>query len=88
MPEEEKTLNHSGRQVLYVVGRAEIDNSCCGVAGCRYVIVPGYVVVWKNGMDETGRPLSEVEPIVDEDSRRKITNILQEKEIVTQIDFW
>ena len=87
-PEEEKRLNYREREVLYVIGHAEIDNSCCGVGGCRYALIPGYITAWKNRTDEAGSPISEVEPIADEDSRAEIAGILQEREIITQIDFW
>ena len=86
--EEEKRLNYGEREVLYVIGHAAIDNSCCGVGGCRYALIPGYVVAWKNETNETGNPVSEVETIVDEDSKTELARILKEKEAITQIEFW
>lgn len=88
VPEEETRLDYNGREVLYIVGHAQIDNSCCGVAGCRYALVPGYVAEWKTETDEAGRPVSEVEVIANEGSKRDIAGILQEKEMVSQVEFW
>lgn len=88
IPEEEKRLKYSGREVFYVIGHGVIDNSCCGVGGCRYALIPGYVVAWKNKADETGNLVSEVETIVDKDSKTELAGILKEKETITQIEFW
>lgn len=41
--EKEMKLPHADREVLVVLGHAFIDSSCCGVAGCRYAFVPGYL---------------------------------------------
>ncbi|MBA4397208.1 MAG: hypothetical protein C0394_07490 [Syntrophus sp. (in: bacteria)] len=38
---EEGRMNHQGRILLYVVGVAVIDRSCCGTGGCRFIHVPG-----------------------------------------------
>lgn len=86
--EDEKRFDYNGREVLYVIGHSEVDNSCCGIGGCRYALVPGYVVTWKNETNEAGRPVSEIETIVDEASRREITGILKKNETITQIEFW
>jgi hypothetical protein len=76
-----------GKVVLYVVGNAIVDSSCCGVGGCRYALVPGYVRGFKTRQDEQGLWISEVEPIVDTKIRQKITRVLKEKEIVQQVQF-
>ena len=76
-----------GKVVLYVVGNAIVDSSCCGVGGCRYALVPGYVKGFKKRKDEQGLWISEVEPIVDREIRQKITRVLKEKEIVQQVQF-
>ncbi|MFH1625859.1 MAG: hypothetical protein ABID54_12005 [Pseudomonadota bacterium] len=88
VPLEEKKLTYKGREVLYVIGQAAIDNSCCGTGGCRYALIPGYLVEWKNATDDAGNPVSEVETVADEDSKTELARILNEKEAITQIDFW
>lgn len=85
--EKEGNLRIDGREVLYVVGNAVVDSSCCGVGGCRYALVPGYVRHFKTRQDEQGLWISEVEPIIDRATRQEITRILKDKEIVQQVQF-
>ena len=85
--EREGNLQIDGRKVLYVVGNAVVDSSCCGVGGCRYALVPGYVRQFKTRQDEQGLWISEVEPIIDMATRQEITRVLKEKEIVQQVQF-
>jgi len=85
--EKEGSLQIDGREVLYVVGNAVVDSSCCGAGGCRYALVPGYVKKFKTRQDEQGLWISEVEPIIDRAIRQEITRVLEEKEIVQQVQF-
>ncbi|MBW1910534.1 MAG: hypothetical protein JRJ11_13500 [Deltaproteobacteria bacterium] len=86
--EKEERIEVDGKVVLYAVGNAIVDSSCCGVGGCRYALVPGYVQRFKTRKNERGLWVSEVEPIVDGKSRREITQLLKQKEWVTQVQFW
>lgn len=86
--EREERINVDGKTVLYVVGNALADSSCCGFWGCHYALVPGYVVNWKHTKNEEGIPISTVEAIADEEVRRQITKLLEEKEGVSQVRFW
>lgn len=83
----EGTLEIHGEEVLYVVGNAVVDSSCCGVGGCRFALVPGYLKEFKTRKDEQGLWVSEVEPIVDGKTRQEITRILKDMEIVQQVQF-
>ena len=85
--EKEGSLQIDGREVLYVVGNAVVDSSCCGVGGCRYALVPGYVKKFKTRQDDKGLWISEVEPVIDRATRQEITRVLKEKEIVQQVQF-
>ncbi len=77
-----------GKEVLYLVGVAGLDASCCGRSGCAFIKVPGFFLSRKRMMDGTGRSVSEVFPIAEEENRKKITQILKEKyPEVTQIEF-
>ncbi|MDY6854958.1 MAG: hypothetical protein SWO11_09695 [Thermodesulfobacteriota bacterium] len=88
LPEEEKRLGYKGREVLYIIGFGAIDNSCCGTGGCRYALVPGYLLKWKVRNNEDGKPISEIEPIKDKDDRAEIAGIIRGQETITQIEFW
>jgi len=85
--EMEGKLEIHGKEVLYVVGNAIVDSSCCGVWGCRYALVPGYVRQFKTRQDKQGFWISEVEPIIDRATRQEIIRVLKEKEIVQQVQF-
>lgn len=76
-----------GREVLYVVGGAIVDTSCCGVGGCAYVLVPGFVLDWKYRKNEGGQTVSRVEPIRDEVIQVRIRRLIGQAEAVHQIDF-
>ncbi len=86
--EKEERITHGNREVLYVVGNAVVDSSCCGYGGCRYAIVPGYVLSWKSGTNENAVPTSQVEPIRDPDVQSALRNLLEQGEGVTQVQFW
>lgn len=78
----------NNREILYVVGFAVIDTSCCGVGGCGYALVPGYIVSWGSRVDNQGRYISEVEPIRDKSTQQEVIRLIQDTEIVTQVQFW
>ena len=84
----ENVLKHNGRDVLYLIGHAVMDSSCCGVGGCRYALVPGYLIEWKNKKDDAGNPVSEVEPISDDKSKSEIQSMIMETEVINQIQFY
>ncbi len=86
--EKEISVEVDGKTVLYIVGNAIVDSSCCGVGGCRYALVPGYVRKLKTKRNESGLWVSQVEPVVDPESRKKITQLIKQKEWVNQVQFW
>lgn len=87
-PQKEVRLKHNNREVLYVIGRAVIESSCCDVGNWGYALVPGYIVRWQKERNAAGLPISEVEPISDEVSRSSIRKIIKEVESISQIEFW
>jgi len=88
MPQKEVRLEYNNREVLYVIGQAVIESSCCGVGNWGYALVPGYIVSWQSERNEAGLPVSEVEPISDETSKDDIRKIIKKVEDISQIDFW
>ena len=76
---EEGIISFQGKEVLYLLGMAGVESSCCGTGGCAFIKVPGYVLSWKKAWSESGQSISEVERIVSEESQTAIRKILQEK---------
>lgn len=83
----ERRLSFDGREVLYLVGYAVVDTSCCGVGGCAYALVAGYVRAWKYKKSETNEPISQIEPVCDADDQVAISQLIQKKEVVQQVTF-
>lgn len=86
---EEGKIPYQGKEVLYFVGIAELEVSCCGRCGGAFAKVPGFVVSWKTRKDESGLWNSEVDRIKDEKCQREIIRLLKEKyPQVTQVEFY
>lgn len=88
IPQKEGKLQYKNKEVLYVSGAAIVDNSCCGVGGCGYALIPGYVVKWKNKKSEEGLPISDVEPIKDDADKEAIADLVKKQEAVNDVNFW
>jgi hypothetical protein len=86
--EKEMRLPHADREVLVILGHAFIDSSCCGVAGCRYAFVPGYLQGWHDRKKQDGFPVSTVESICDRAEQRAIEETVREQELIHSIEFW
>ena len=84
---KEERLPFHGREVLYLVGHAAFDTTCCGVSGCAYALVPGFIVRWKGRTNQDGLAVSQVEPIRDEAIQREIRPLIEERETVHQVQF-
>jgi hypothetical protein len=88
-PEREVRLPDNGREVLYVVGQAVVESSCCGIKGnWTYAIVPGFIINWQYTQNERDLPVSEVQPIPDEATRERIRQIVEKKESAAMVGFW
>jgi hypothetical protein len=86
-PRKEGVLPYKGREVLFVIGQATMDNACCTNGCWEYALVPGYVVRWQDRTDPGGQPLSEVEPIRDSAARADIGRLIKDSSGVNQVDF-
>jgi uncharacterized UPF0160 family protein len=84
---EEVRVPFEGREILYLKGYAVMDTSCCGLKGCAFVHVKGFVVDWKVRTNPEGLEMTQVEPITDERMRERIRKLLQSKEVFHQIQF-
>jgi len=84
---KEVRLPFRGREVLYLVGCAVVDSSCCGAGGCAYALVLGFVLRWKGKTNEDGLAISQVESIRDEATQREIGRLIEGAEPVHQVTF-
>jgi hypothetical protein len=84
---KEVRLPFHGREVLYLVGHAAYDTTCCGAGGCAYALVPGFIVRWKGQTNKDGFAVSQVEPVRDELVQTNIGQLIQENETVHQVQF-
>ncbi len=84
---KEARLHLNGENILYLVGTAIFDTTCCGTGGCAYALVPGFIREWQYKTDTDGRPVSRVRPVFEERIRKKIREMIFKIESVHQVDF-
>lgn len=84
---QEKRLAYGGREVLYYIGCAVVDSSCCGPGGCVYARVAGYIESWKYKMNPDNSWVSRVEALRDRTDQEKLQRLIREKEPVQQVNF-
>lgn len=88
VPCEEHTLPYDGRDIIYVLGQACIDASCCGSAAWSYIQVPGFLIR-KHIRGGGAAPLvSEVESLQDPETRNSIRELLSKEYPGAQIEIW
>ncbi|MGA3113274.1 MAG: hypothetical protein ABSF90_02445 [Syntrophobacteraceae bacterium] len=75
------------REILYVLGWAAFDTTCCGAGGCSYALVPGFIVDWKTRRNGEGLEVSLLEPILDPSVQDAVSLLIKGKEIVQQVTF-
>jgi hypothetical protein len=75
------------KSLLYIVGHAVFDTSCCGVGGCGYVLVPGFILKWKYKKTESGHSVSRLKPIRNQTIQRDVKRLIEKREIVHQVQF-
>ncbi len=83
----ENRLSVRGRDVLYLIGWAVADASCCAPGGCSYALVPGTVRNWKYRTGRGGHCVSRVVPVKDTCLQSEIRRLIVEKEHILQVNF-
>lgn len=84
---KEICLPYRDREILYFVGYAVLDSTCCGVGGCAYVLIAGFIRQWKYKADESGATLSQVEPIRNETIQKEVRALIRNKELIYVVAF-
>jgi hypothetical protein len=84
---KEVRLPFQGREILYLVGHAAFDTTCCGAGGCAYALVPGFILVWKGQTNRDGLAVSRVEPIHARDVQKQVQESIERRDLVHQVIF-
>jgi hypothetical protein len=79
-------LRYASRRVLYLVGCAVADRSCCGCAGCSFALVAGFMCGAGNAPGPGGRAARVVE-CIPEEMHVDMARILMSVEPVGQVQF-
>jgi hypothetical protein len=86
--EKEERIPVNGKELLYILGHAVVDTSCCGMGGGRFAVVPGYLLRYHYRTDQAGRPISEVEPVEEDwETKRAIIGLIENKETYCSVRF-
>jgi hypothetical protein len=87
---EEATIDYAGRPVLYTLGSACIEASCCGKGSWNYARVEGYVVegvsVPASGSASDAGPM-EIETVEDVEAKAAIAKLVLEKHPGVRVEF-
>lgn len=84
---DEVRLPFGDRELLYILGHAVMDSSCCGAWGCGYAMVPGFIKQWKAKKDAFGRFVSLMEAITNPELKEKIRALVINRERVQEVWF-
>lgn len=88
VPIEEHILPFHEREVIYILGHACIEASCCGAASWGYIQVPGFLVKKHIRGGASTLPVSEIEMIRDQEARDAIWQSLTDKYPGARVEIW
>ena len=83
----ERRLPFRDREILYLIGCAVVDTSCCGMGGCAYALVQGFIRQWKYKKNSEDLPVSLIEPIRDVFLQKEIARLIQTRDKMPQVTF-
>ena len=84
---KEAQLPFQDKRVFYLTGHAQFDSTCCGVGGCSYAVVQGFIVKWKTKKNEHGIDVSQIVPISDPVLQKEIKTLIMRDEVISQVVF-
>jgi len=70
-----------------MTGYAAFETTCCGTGGCAFANIPGFVLSWKDIINQDGCPVSAIEPVCDVNIQNAIREIIRKKEGINQVNF-
>ena len=80
--DKEIRMPYGGRKILYFVGYAVLDSTCCA-----YVLVAGFIKQWKYKKGPDNCYISKMAPVLSHSVQKDIRKLIQKKEMVFQITF-
>lgn len=80
-----KSLPIDGASLLYCLGEATLDNSCCGITNSFYALVLGELVETRS--TEKG-PVSTLSPITDPVRKQTTRAAIQQAEQLETVNFY
>ncbi len=83
----EACLDFNEKKVLYQAGYGVFDTTCCGSGGVGYAVVQGFVLKWKMKKNVDGVEVSVVEPVRDQEDKKKIQELIMKDNAVSQVVF-
>lgn len=89
-PQEEDSLEYAGRRVIYTLGSACIEVSCCGNGSWNYARVEGYVTDDDAAASSSSQAMNgsiELESVEAPDQRTAIARLLEEKHPGVRVEF-
>lgn len=89
-PLEEGVLEHEGRQLLYTLGSACVEVSCCGHGSWSYARVEGYLIGQEPAVpadNDKATESVEIELVEGPGQRAAIAKSLQEKYPGVRVEF-
>ena len=84
---KEIRMPYHSREILYFVGYAVLDSTCCGVGGVAYVLVAGFIKQWKINRNQNDCFISQIETICDPVVQKEVRSLIQKREMVHQVTF-
>jgi hypothetical protein len=80
-------MDYNGKQLLYIVGTACIEASCCGIGSWKYLRVEGYVIEKDSSRSQGDRTYLEIETIENDSDKAAISKLLLDKHPGARIEF-
>jgi hypothetical protein len=84
---EEATIDYAGRRVLYTLGSACVEASCCGKGSWSYARVEGYAVEGDTARGPAGDHPVQVDTIETPKDRAAIAQLVTDRHPGVRVEF-
>ena len=86
-PLEQGSIDYDGKRLLYTLGIACVEASCCGIGSWNYLRVEGYVVENDSSQNQSDAKDIEIETIEDDSEKTAISELLLDRHPGARIEF-